>query len=371
MYNNAMRLDEHRFATLSLAAQTAYAELFEQTQARELAQGYRGLTGSFHKQEIKGRLFWYLHFRALDGRMTRVYVGPDNDAVRNVIDRWSANKSPQPPVQVKVAQAVGLTEIPRTHFRIIHRLAEVGFFRAGGLLIGTHAFLAYGNHLGVRWADGQRTLDVDFAHAGTNVSLALPSDVRIDGHGALKSLDLGLLPAVEFGGGTGAQFRNPKDPTLRVDFLTQQGREDGPVHIAALNLALEPLKFMEFSLEAPTQAVVHGAAGACIVNVPAPERFAVHKMLVYGERKPEERAKATKDLLQVVSLVSFHHANEMSVVFNAAWNDAWHRGKGWQRRLEQARAALLRIAPEVSDERLWALSAPPAPPSRRRTNPKP
>ncbi|MCP5249404.1 MAG: hypothetical protein H6942_12870 [Candidatus Accumulibacter sp.] len=40
---------------------------------------------------------------------------------------------------------------------MIKRLADYGFFRAGGLLIGTHAFIAIGNVLGVRWADSQRT----------------------------------------------------------------------------------------------------------------------------------------------------------------------------------------------------------------------
>ena len=60
---------------------------------------------------------------------------------------------------------------------MIKRLADYGFFRAGGLLIGTHPFIGIGNVLGVRWADSQRTQDVDFAHAGRNVSIALPADL--------------------------------------------------------------------------------------------------------------------------------------------------------------------------------------------------
>ncbi len=31
---------------------------------------------------------------------------------------------------------------------MIRRLSEYGFFRAGGVLVGTHAFLSYGNLLG-------------------------------------------------------------------------------------------------------------------------------------------------------------------------------------------------------------------------------
>lgn len=37
----------------------------------------------------------------------------------------------------------------RTTFRVVKRFADHQFFRAGGLLIETHAFLAMGNQLGV------------------------------------------------------------------------------------------------------------------------------------------------------------------------------------------------------------------------------
>ncbi len=36
------------------------------------------------------------------------------------------------------------------HLSVILRLNEFGFFRVGGVLVGTHAFLAYANQLGVR-----------------------------------------------------------------------------------------------------------------------------------------------------------------------------------------------------------------------------
>jgi len=86
-----------------------------------------------------------------------------------------------------MAITAGCAPVAPKHFRIIKRLSEYGFFPAGGILIGTHAFLAMGNMLGVRWHDGAATLDVDFAHAGHNISVALPADLKIDVHGALES----------------------------------------------------------------------------------------------------------------------------------------------------------------------------------------
>ena len=241
------------------------------------------------------------------------------------------------------------------HLRIIRRLAEYGFFRAGGILIGTHAFLALGNLLGVRWRDGAATLDVDFAHAGKNISLALPADLQINVHGALESLEMGLLPIAQFNGRAGAQYRNPRDQELRLDFVTSMTRDGKPVEMPGLNLALEPLKFMEFSLEQPVQGCIFGNMGACIVNLPAPERFAVHKLIVYGERPLSERNKANKDLLQAASLAAYFLESGQSEVFNEAWRNAMARGKGWQSRAEQGKQALFRVAPELANERLWRL----------------
>ncbi|MCZ7654592.1 MAG: nucleotidyltransferase domain-containing protein [Rhodocyclaceae bacterium] len=133
----------------------------------------------------------------------------------------------------------------------------------------------------------------------------------------------------------GAQYRNPQDQELRLDFVTSKSRGNRFVVMKELNLALEPLKFMEFSLEQTTQGCVFSNLGSCVVNLPAPERLAVHKLIVFGERPVSERAKATKDLLQATSIASYFIANGQADVFNAAWRDAIGRGKGWQKRAEQ------------------------------------
>lgn len=343
-----------RLTDLSLAAQTAYAELFSQTQAFELDSALAGLTGAFHQRKLKGRDYWYFAYRDIDQKLRMVYVGPNNERVLALVARFRESRQDKPLAPpARMAIAGGCAPVAPKHFRIIRRLAEYGFFRAGGILIGTHAFLAMGNMLGVRWRDGAATLDVDFAHAGQNVSLALPADLKIDVHGALESLEMGLLPMAQFNGKAGAQYRNPKDQELRLDFVTSMTRNGKPVAMPDLNLALEPLKFMEFSLEQPVQACVFANAGACIVNLPAPERYAVHKLIVHGERPVAQRAKATKDLLQAASLASYFLDNGQAAVFNAAWQDALGRGKGWHRRALQGKEAMLRVAPELADETLW------------------
>ncbi len=343
-----------RVTSLSLSAQTAYAELLSQTQTFELSNALAGLVGAFHKRALKGRDYWYFAYRDIDQKLRTAYIGPDNERVRAIVERFEETRRDKPLAPAaRMAIAAGCAPAAPKHFRIIRRLAEYGFFRAGGMLIGTHAFLALGNMLGVRWRDGAATLDVDFAHAGQNVSLALPADVRIDVHGALESLEMGLLPISQFNGKAGAQYRNPKDQELRLDFVTSMTRGGRPVAMPNLNLVLEPLKFMEFSLERPLQGCVFADPGSCLVNLPAPERYAVHKLIVHGERPVSERAKATKDLLQAASLASYFLENGQADVFNEAWRNALGRGKGWQTRARQGRAALLRMAPDIASQSLW------------------
>lgn len=340
-----------RYAELSLSAQTAYAELAERTRAAELSGALAGLSGSFHKQSVrKGADYWYFTYREPGVERPRlVYVGPDNDEVRNFVASFKSagGKSPLAPM-ARASIALGCIPLAAKHFRIVKRLAEYGLFRAGGILIGTHAFIALGNLLGVRWLHGTATLDVDFAHAGRNVSVALPSDLKVDVHGALKSLKLGLLPISELSGNLGAQYRSRDDSELRVDFVTSMTRGQTPVRMPNLNVALEPLKFMEFSLEGTTQGCAFANAGACTVNLPAPERFAIHKLIVYGERPVRERTKSTKDLLQAAAIIEWCVENGRQAELKAAWEDAVGRGRGWKGRVLEGRASLAKQAPELT-----------------------
>ena len=342
-----------RYVELSLAAQTAYVELFDQVRSFELSRAISGLSGSFQRMQRKGRSYWYFAYKDIDQTTRMVYVGPDDERIRAIVERRRVDPRVDLQAQAQAAITLGCAMTTSKHFRVIKRLADYGFFRAGGILIGTHAFIVMANMLGVRWNEGSMTLDVDFAHAGRNVSVALPADIKIDVHSALESLEMGLLPISELDGRLGAQYRNPSDPELRLDFVTSLTRARKPVLMRQLNLALEPLRFMEFSLEGTTQGCILARQGAALVNLPAPERYAVHKLIVYGERPVKERGKAKKDLLQAAALAGYFHAVGGAKVFNVAWRDALARGRGWRSRAKEGKKALLNIAPELDIEALW------------------
>jgi len=154
-----------RFNELSLTAQTAYAQLFDATLASELSRSVASLRGSFAKKTVKGRDYWYFQFTDLGGTLRQFYVGPDSDLLRPLVaESKKAKDQPLLPL-ARSALALGCTPVLARHFRVIRRLSEYGFFRSGGVLVGTHAFLAYGNLFGVRWGEASRTQDVDLAHA--------------------------------------------------------------------------------------------------------------------------------------------------------------------------------------------------------------
>jgi hypothetical protein len=343
-----------RSSPLSLSAQTAYAQLLDAAHAADLARTVADLPGSFARKQVKGRIYWYYQMLDVAGRQRQIYVGPENERVLALVER-SAGDSARPKLQSLAQSAIALGNAPMLpkHFKVVQRLADHGFFRAGGLLIGTHAFLAYGNMLGVRWADGQRTQDVDFAHAGKEVSLALPADLEINVHDALDSLQMGLLPLMG-ASGAGATYFDPKDPEFQIDFLTPLHRGGTtPYRHERLGITLQPLKFMEFSLQDVQQAAVFAGSGVAVVNVPHPARFALHKLLVAGERPASRIAKSNKDILQAAALLGVLE-DTMGDAVREAWADLLERGPGWRTRAMQGRAALLKVAPTLGADFLGA-----------------
>lgn len=342
-------------AELTLTAQTAYAQLFDAALGSAHVRSVADLSGSFNAKTVKGRKYWYFQYTEPSGNLRQVYVGPDNVAVQHLMARKTepgATASLAP--LANAALALGCIGVLPRHYRVVRRLADYGFFHAGGVLIGTHAFLAYGNMLGVRWGSQDRTQDIDFAHAGKAVALALPSTVDVDTNDAITSLDMGFLPISGLAGKTGGSYLIPKEPEFRLDFLTPLHRGgDAPYTHPQLHVTLQPLRFMEFSLEQVEQAVLFCPEGAVLVNVPDPARFALHKLLVYGERGGAFRVKSNKDLAQAAHLLAelWQHRRD---ALDAALADLSGRGKGWQTRLRQGAQALAKVYPQLDANALFA-----------------
>jgi hypothetical protein len=338
------------YTELTLSTQTAYAQLLDAALGAELLRSVADLPGSFNVKTVKGRRYWYFQYTEPSGKLRQLYVGPDGEPVQRLMARKvgaSAMAALGP--LARSALALGCTAVLPRHYRVIRRLADYGFFNAGGLLIGTHAFLAYGNMLGLRWGGQERTQDIDFAHAGKAVSLLLPNNIEVQTDKAIASLNMGFLPVQGLAGKSGGAYLIPAEPEFRLDFLTPLHRSgDTPYEHPQLHVTLQPLPFMEFSLEKLEQAVVFCAEGAVLLNVPSPERYALHKLLVWGERSGSFRAKSAKDLAQAACLLAYLGQNRQEAL-DEALQDLLGRGEGWVSRFNQGARALRKAYPAVAD----------------------
>ena len=112
---------------------------------------------------------------------------------------------------------------------------------------------------------------------------------------------------------------------------------------------------MELALEEVTQGVIFNNRGAIIVNLPDPVRYAVHKLLVYGERSGAYATKSRKDLTQAAALISyFRDAGQMDELDETV-RDVSKRGPGWRKRLVEGLEALKVKMPDLSDAAMQLL----------------
>lgn len=342
------------YTELTASAQASFAGLDVAARDAELRRSVAAVPGGFVKKHDKGRDYWYYQKKQPNGKTQQVFVGPDDEKTRALIEHHDVGDAVLGKGALqKLARAsieLGCSEIPLKHGRVIGRLLDHGFFKAGGVLVGTHAFLAYQNMFGVSWDAGAFTVDLDFAHAGNNISLAIAANVEVDTAKAIDSLEMGFIPVM-----SGTTYKKPDEPDFDLDFLTTFGRGgDKPLFVPALNLSMQPLKFMEFSLEAPMKVTLLYRNGPLVVNVPRPERYVWHKLIVYGERPREMRVKANKDLIQAACLLDYLLENDGDLV-RESWEDAKGRGPGWSQRLLQGWEGLnAKFAAQRFGERLGA-----------------
>jgi hypothetical protein len=338
------------YSDLSPSAQAAYAKTLDHVTIAALHRSVADLTGSFAKKTVSGLEYWYFQYRDIDAKLKQVYLGPRSERLDRLISLKQSNtlgKQESIARQARAALALGNNGIVRAQFRVIRRLEEYGFFAAGGVLIGTHAFACYGNMLGVAWGDASKTQDVESVNAGRTITFALPSDIKVDVHDAISSLEMGFLPSSKLDGMQGGSYVIPNQPDFRLDFITTVGRKTADlIHFPNLNVAMTPLKFMEYSLKDIRQCALLSEEGAILINLPSPARYALHKLIVAGERGGSFRTKSNKDLLQSAALIHYLAAHQLEELSDA-WTDLNSRGKGWDSRFAKGLAMLTNAYPEL------------------------
>jgi hypothetical protein len=122
---------------------------------------------------------------------------------------------------------------------------------------------------------------------------------------------------------------------LRVEFLTpNRGPEtDAPRSLPALQTDAQPLRFLDFLIYEPEQAVVLHGPGI-LVLVPSPQRYAVHKLII-SRRRRGGNIKRDKDVQQAQALLNAL-CQKRPYELGEVWNEAFERGPHWRQALTES-----------------------------------
>lgn len=325
-----------------LSTHTAYQDLLEAHRMRAVSS----VGGTPFLKELPQGKYWYARQKIGDRPIDR-YLGPDSEELRQRIarakDEQEADKAFERRCSSLVAQlrAAGLPTTDRDTGKILNAMARVGVFRLGGTLVGTHAFRLYGAELGATLSGALAvTEDVDIA-AFENLKLVIEDEVDPSLAETFKELSLEPAPTLD-----------PKNRPTRwmmrgggamVEFLVPRMVESQEVvRLEPLGVHAQALPFLNFLIADPIPAVALYRSGV-LVQVPRPERYAIHKLIVAQRRAERASAKAFKDLAQAHALIDVL-AEDRPGELAQAYQSVLEKGPKWRDAIERS----LRQRPEIA-----------------------
>ncbi|HEX4676558.1 MAG TPA: GSU2403 family nucleotidyltransferase fold protein [Steroidobacteraceae bacterium] len=336
-------------ALLTTPHERALTLLFSELEATVAVQreAFLGTPGSLDERTNEnGTRFWVRRYSDAAGRRLEAYLGmvndPDTlakvDALRTQIDGANAVIS-----QVRLLARAGFVTVDRKAYGTLASLHNHGLFRAGALVIGSHAYGALLNALGVK-AVSYSTEDVDIAR---REALALPGVPPFIEMLRATGIDFFEVPRIDHQA-PATSFAEPGGSRLRVDLLVPSSNDTYPtIPVPELKAHAKGLPYLAYLLGASQEVPILSPHGAVMVRVPVPERYAIHKLIV-SQLREKTSGKPEKDLRQAATLIE-----ALVERFPGAVEDALRAiPKSASRPIKRAREALKRHLPE-SAEAAW------------------
>ncbi len=188
--------------------------------------------------------------------------------------------------------------------------------------------------LGIRYRFDQlaQTRDIDIA-SFEHLSLALEDIASPALSKVLSDFDFDPVPALD--ADKVWRWKQGRSGQL-VEFLTPSFEADEDLrHLPALGVDAQSLHHLNYLIAEPIPAAVLYRSGV-LVQVPRPERLAIHKLIVSQRRLGGPDAlKSRKDLLQAEFLIAVL-AEDRPEDLADAYNDAVARGPKWRSHIENA-----------------------------------
>jgi hypothetical protein len=288
---------------LALPVSLLYSELHDLS-ATDAGEARR--EGGFAAKTINGRTYWYHQIWVGPARVQRS-LGRESRDLLDKIEGWKKEaalwrlQNGRRRQLVRALKAAARMTTDRLTGKVIARLAELGVFGAGAILIGTHAYATYGPMLGVRLAQANlRTHDIDFGA----VELA-SANVEVSFADAVQSADNAFFVVPARPGSRISTALKYRGGEARVELLTplKTGRAWEPQVIKSLKFGAQKVPYLDYLIDEPVEATYLTGAGVR-VTVPHPARFAWHKLIVAANRDVASHAKAMKDAAQAAELLT-------------------------------------------------------------------
>lgn len=317
---------------LSPIAHSAYHDLLQSLKDEAVSD----LRGAPTRVERAGKVYWYDSYR-VGSDVRKTYIGEDSDELRARLERAGELKAKRLDSQrhrarlIRILRAEGFSGVDAGTGSLLGAMAGAGVFRLGGTIVGTQAFRLYQGELGLRFTFDQnaQTNDVDIA-SFERLSLVLDDAVSAPLHKVLAEFSFEAAPALDHH--KAWRWRQGRSDLL-VEFLTPSfDALEGIRPLAALGVEAQSLHYLNYLIAEPIQAAVTYRSGV-LVQIPRPERFAIHKLIVADRRREGPASlKSHKDRAQAAFLIEAL-AEDRPDDLALAYEDAVSRGPRWRERL--------------------------------------
>jgi hypothetical protein len=255
-------------------------------------------------REVSGRSFYYRQYYDAVGKKGAEYlgaVGSEAGEARAEAARQAIAASQELVKEGRMLGQSGYVRVDARTGAILGAVANRGLFRAGALLVGSHAYGALINDLGVR-AAAFATEDVDIAR-GTRLDLELPEGIGFEAILGESTVPLLPVPGLDRKAPT-TSYKIAGRDRLRVDLLTPTGGDEVAIrHVPELRAYAQAMPNFRPLLDRPIDGVVIGREGVVPVRVPRAEALAWHKVRL-ATMRGSSSDKRSKDVAQAAVLLA-------------------------------------------------------------------
>lgn len=270
--------------------------------AEEQREAFLGTPGNLtQRSNESGTKFWVHRYSDALGRRQEIYLGSNDD--RTVIARLGPlreriEEANATIARVRVLARAGFATVDRKTYSTLASLHNHGLFRAGAVLIGSHAFGALLNALGVKTVP-YATEDVDIARPEALALAELPPFLDMLRETGIEFFEVPALNRRQHA----TSFKERGASRLKVDLLVPSPGEGYlTIAIPELKAHAQGLPYLRYLLAGSQEVPVLSPHGVVLVRVPVPERYATHKLIV-SQLRAKTSSKTAKDLRQAASLI--------------------------------------------------------------------